>query len=154
MEIRNRAELDVLYPEPQKGIVYDSPELLLMEYISENNTDKAMALFQDKRQFSDDPPAVDTPYGRFEGKEKTLVIGPYPEISLTEARARQSDARMKLLNALFHTFGILRHFFCQGMHFLFKHYPDILRRQSAGSGKTAKIRQKQIHRRGAVCRLI
>ncbi|WP_182059135.1 tyrosine-type recombinase/integrase [Pantoea sp. ME81] len=34
---------------------------------------------------------------RFEGKEKTLVIGPYPEISLTEARARQSDARLKLL---------------------------------------------------------
>lgn len=34
---------------------------------------------------------------RFEGKEKTLVIGPYPEISLTEARAKQSDAKMKLL---------------------------------------------------------
>lgn len=34
---------------------------------------------------------------RFEGKEKTLVIGPYPEISLTEARARQSEAKMKLL---------------------------------------------------------
>lgn len=34
---------------------------------------------------------------RFEGKEKTLVIGPYPEISLTEARAKQSEAKMKLL---------------------------------------------------------
>ncbi|WP_052285701.1 tyrosine-type recombinase/integrase [Kluyvera genomosp. 1] len=34
---------------------------------------------------------------RFDGKEKTLVIGPYPEIPLTEARARQSDAKMKLL---------------------------------------------------------
>lgn len=34
---------------------------------------------------------------RFEGKEKTLVIGPYPQISLTEARAKQSDAKMKLL---------------------------------------------------------
>lgn len=34
---------------------------------------------------------------RFEGKEKTLVIGPYPEIPLTEARARQSEAKMKLL---------------------------------------------------------
>lgn len=37
---------------------------------------------------------------RFEGKEKTLVIGPYPEISLTEARAKQSDAKMKLLNGV------------------------------------------------------
>ncbi len=37
---------------------------------------------------------------RFEGKEKTLVIGPYPEISLTEARARQSEAKMKLLTGI------------------------------------------------------
>jgi len=34
---------------------------------------------------------------RFEGKEKTLVIGPYPQISLTEARAKQADAKMRLL---------------------------------------------------------
>ncbi|HAK3593321.1 TPA: tyrosine-type recombinase/integrase [Salmonella enterica] len=34
---------------------------------------------------------------RFDGREKTLVIGPYPQISLTEARAKQSDAKMKLL---------------------------------------------------------
>ncbi|KZR10499.1 tyrosine-type recombinase/integrase [Klebsiella aerogenes] len=34
---------------------------------------------------------------RFEGKEKTLVIGPYPEITLTEARSKQSEAKMKLL---------------------------------------------------------
>ncbi|ORC23868.1 integrase [Enterobacter cloacae subsp. cloacae] len=37
---------------------------------------------------------------RFEGKEKTLVIGPYPEISLTEARAKQSEAKMKLLTGI------------------------------------------------------
>lgn len=37
---------------------------------------------------------------RFDGKEKTLVIGPYPEISLTEARAKQSEAKMKLLSGL------------------------------------------------------
>ncbi|MDM3203063.1 tyrosine-type recombinase/integrase [Citrobacter sp. Cf097] len=34
---------------------------------------------------------------RFDGKEKTLVIGPYPQISLTEARSKQSEAKMKLL---------------------------------------------------------
>lgn len=37
---------------------------------------------------------------RFDGKEKTLVIGPYPEISLTEARAKQSEAKMKLLSGV------------------------------------------------------
>ena len=70
MEIRKKAELYVLYPEAQEGILYDSPELLLMRYIAENNMDAAMTLFRDKRQFSEDPPAVDAPYGRFEGKEQ------------------------------------------------------------------------------------
>ena len=70
MEIRKMAELDALYPEPQAGIRYDSPELLLMKHIAENNIDGATALFRDRRQFSDAPPAVDTPYGRFEGKEQ------------------------------------------------------------------------------------
>ena len=68
MEIRKRAELDVLYPEPQKGIMQDSPELLLMKRIAENDPAGAAELFPDRRQFSDAPPAVDTPYGRYEGK--------------------------------------------------------------------------------------
>ena len=70
MEIRKMAELYALYPEAQEGIRYDSPELLMMKYIAEGNTDAAAALFRDRRQFTDDPPAVDTPYGRFEGKEQ------------------------------------------------------------------------------------
>ena len=70
MEIRKMAELHILYPEPQKGIRYDSPELLLMQYISDNDTERAMALFREKRQFSELEPAVDSPYGRFEGKEQ------------------------------------------------------------------------------------
>jgi len=37
---------------------------------------------------------------RFDGKEKTLVIGPYPEISLTAGRARRADAKLKLLNGI------------------------------------------------------
>lgn len=37
---------------------------------------------------------------RFEGKEKTLVIGPYPEIPLTEARAKQADAKCVCCQAL------------------------------------------------------
>ena len=69
MEIRRMAELYALYPEAQEGIRYDSPELLLMQYIGEGNTEGALALFRDRRQFSPAPPAVDAPYGRFEGKE-------------------------------------------------------------------------------------
>ena len=69
MEIRRRAELGVLYPEPQKGIKTDSPELRLIELIAQNRIDEAVELFPEKRQFSDALPAVDAPYGRFEGRE-------------------------------------------------------------------------------------
>jgi len=52
MEIRKRAELDVLYPEPQKGIRYDSPELLLMKLIADSDPAGAVALFPDRRLVS------------------------------------------------------------------------------------------------------
>ena len=74
MEIRKMAELYALYPEPQKGMKYDSPELLLIQYIADHDMERAMALFREKCQFSDTPPAVDTPYGRFEGKEQILAF--------------------------------------------------------------------------------
>lgn len=70
MEIRKMAELHALYPEPQPGIRYDSPEVLLMEHIAGNRPDRAAELFRDTRQFSGLPPAVDAPYGRFEGREQ------------------------------------------------------------------------------------
>jgi hypothetical protein len=35
---------------------------------------------------------------RFEGKRKTLAIGPYPEISLLEARKKLLEARTALQN--------------------------------------------------------
>ncbi len=69
MEIRRMAELHALYSEPQAGIVQDSPELLLMRHIAANRIDDAVALFRERRQFSEQPPAVDAPYGRFEGKQ-------------------------------------------------------------------------------------
>ena len=70
MEIRKMAELYALYPEAQPGIRYDSPELLMIQYISEGSTEKVLTLFREKRQFSENPPAVDAPWGRFEGREQ------------------------------------------------------------------------------------
>lgn len=69
MEIRRMAELYALYPKPQAGIVQDSPELRLMRLIAEGKADAAAALFRGKKQFTDVPPVVDAPYGRFEGLE-------------------------------------------------------------------------------------
>jgi len=70
MEIRKMAELYALYREPQKGIMEDSPELLLMKHIAAGDFESAAGLFPEKRQFSGCLPAVDAPYGRFEGKEQ------------------------------------------------------------------------------------
>ena len=74
MEIRQTAELYALYPEPQKGILQDSPELLLMRHIAAGEYDRAAALFRDRKQFTGALPAVDAPYGRFEGKEEILAF--------------------------------------------------------------------------------
>ena len=68
MEIRNRAELTALYGKPQEGIVADSPELLLMQCIAGKDYEGAESLFREKRQFSDLLPAVDAPWGRFDGR--------------------------------------------------------------------------------------
>ena len=69
MRIRNQAELAVLYDKPQEGIKYDSPELVMIQRIAERDYDGAVSLFREKRQFSEILPAVDTPWGRFEGRE-------------------------------------------------------------------------------------
>lgn len=37
---------------------------------------------------------------RFEGKEKTLTIGPYPELSLFEAREKAMEARKQIFNGI------------------------------------------------------
>ena len=70
MDIRNRSELTALYEKPQEGIMQDSPELVFMKLISEKEYEKATSLFREKRQFSDDLPVVDAPWGRFEGREQ------------------------------------------------------------------------------------
>lgn len=70
MEIRKMVDLYALYKEPQKGINYDSPELKLMQFIAAGDTEGAVALFRDRKQFTDKPPVVDAPYGRFEGKDE------------------------------------------------------------------------------------
>ena len=70
MEIRKRAELDALYPQPQTGLDYASPEVLFMERIAAGDFDGAAALFRERKQFTDALPVVDAPYGRFEGREE------------------------------------------------------------------------------------
>ena len=41
-----------------------------MQYISEGRTEKVLSLFREKCRFSENPPAVEAPWGRFEGREQ------------------------------------------------------------------------------------
>ena len=70
--IRRKVQLYTLYKKPQAGILADSPELLMMQYIAEGRTAEAAALFPEHKQFGTAPCVVDTPYGRFEGKQAIL----------------------------------------------------------------------------------
>ena len=70
MEIRKTAELHALYPEPQAGIMQDSPELVLMKRIAEKDFDGAAALFRERRQFSELPPPTDG----LKGKRKSAPL--------------------------------------------------------------------------------
>ena len=67
--IRRKVELYTLYKEPQAGINQDSPELLMMRCIEAGRPEDAVKLFPEHKQFSCALPVVDTPYGRFVGKE-------------------------------------------------------------------------------------
>ena len=51
----------------------DSPEILLMQLICAGKTIEACALFGETKQFGG-LPAVDAPYGRFEGQEELAVF--------------------------------------------------------------------------------
>ena len=68
MEIRNQCELSTLYEKPQEGILADSPEILFMQAVSEGKYDEAAEIFRERKQFTEKLPAVDAPYGRFEGR--------------------------------------------------------------------------------------
>lgn len=70
--IRRKVELYTLYNAPQPGILENSPELKMIRCIAEGKPEEAAALFPEHKQFSDKPPVVDAPYGRFEGKDQIL----------------------------------------------------------------------------------
>lgn len=67
MKIGRESSLIKLYAGSQRKILADSPELLFMNAICGGLADDALALFHEKKLFGNVLPAVDAPYGRFEG---------------------------------------------------------------------------------------
>ena len=62
-------EFIATYATDRKPIHADSQELRFMKALCAGDAEGAAALFADKVQFRDEPPAVDAPHGRFEGRE-------------------------------------------------------------------------------------
>ena len=71
MEIRHRSRLRQMCANFTSPMQEDSPEILLMQRICAGKTAEACALFGDTKQFGG-LPAVDAPYGRFEGQAEIL----------------------------------------------------------------------------------
>lgn len=67
MKIRKPCNLEKLYKGKGHTIIATSPELEFMTAVCLGEVDKALSFFCEKKLLREDPPAVDTPYGRFEG---------------------------------------------------------------------------------------
>ena len=68
MIIRHHSRLKEMCAGFVSPIKEDSPEILLMRFVCAGETEQACRLFGDRKQFGG-LPAVDAPYGRFEGAE-------------------------------------------------------------------------------------
>lgn len=69
VKIRKPCNLARMYASPDRKINANSPELRFMEAVCAGKTEEALSFFREKKLFGDVPPAIDAPYGRFEGLE-------------------------------------------------------------------------------------
>lgn len=70
LPVRKPCNLERLYEGMERGdILEDTPDMLFAKALSAGRVDEVVGLFREKKMFWDELPAVDTPYGRFEGLE-------------------------------------------------------------------------------------
>jgi hypothetical protein len=67
MKIRKPCNLARMYASPDHRTNASSPELRFMEAVCAGRIEEAVSVFRERKLFSDAPPVVDAPYGRFEG---------------------------------------------------------------------------------------
>lgn len=87
MKIRKECNLKKLYAGMVKEFKEDSPDLIFARALAAGRVDDVVAMFRDKKMFWDEPSAVDSPYGRFEGLEgiREFAEGFLPKFNATEA---------------------------------------------------------------------
>jgi hypothetical protein len=67
LPVRKSCNLERLYKDMPRDIRTDTPDLAFVNALCAGNSDEVVALFREKKLFWDESPAVDAPYGRFEG---------------------------------------------------------------------------------------
>lgn len=67
LPVRKPCNLERLYKDMPQDIRSDTPDMAFVNALCAGKTDEVVGLFRDKKLFWDEPPAVDAPYGRFEG---------------------------------------------------------------------------------------
>ena len=67
MRIRKACNLERLYHDMIRDIKEDSPDLVFIRSVCAGRIDDVVGMFRERKMFWDEPPVIDTPYGRFEG---------------------------------------------------------------------------------------
>ena len=67
LPVRKACSLERLYMDMKDPIKEESPDMLFVKALCSGNAQNVVDLFREKKLFWDELPAVDTPYGRFEG---------------------------------------------------------------------------------------
>ena len=67
LPVRKACLLERLYQDMPRDIRTDTPDIAFANALCAGKADEVAGLFREKKLFWDELPAVDTPYGRFEG---------------------------------------------------------------------------------------
>ena len=67
LPVRKSCNLERLYKDMPQDIRTDTPDLAFVNALCTGEADEVVSLFREKKLFWDEKPAIDAPYGRFEG---------------------------------------------------------------------------------------
>ena len=64
LPVRKPCNLERLYKDMPQDVRSDTPDMAFVNALCAGKVDEVAGLFREKKLFWDEPPAIDTPYGR------------------------------------------------------------------------------------------